>query len=138
MVERDPQNRAVPDPRSQDTTRAVYTPPFFFAFCVEQKPGEGEDADPLVSISSLWDHGLIGVFDGMGGAGSAVHMYRGVKHTGAYIASRLAREVVETFFKSPSIEPTFSRDTIAAQSVAQNLQVRLADAFKAEVAKQTQ
>jgi serine/threonine protein phosphatase PrpC len=49
--------------------------------------------------------GLIGVFDGLGGAGGATYPGAdGTSHTGAFYASRLARSVVSSFFESLKTE----------------------------------
>ena len=58
---------------------------FVLSFCREMIPGKGEDS----SCHSFCDGaGLIGVFDGCGGAGARTHdFYSG--HTEAYMASRL-------------------------------------------------
>ena len=62
------------------------------------KPGKDEDADPL--DESLGSHAwLIGVFDGLGGAGSNRYTDRtGKSYTGAYLASRWTREAVREYF----------------------------------------
>jgi serine/threonine protein phosphatase PrpC len=64
-----------------------------FKFCTAKVAGEGEDADPILRVGP--DLGLLGVFDGMGGAGGRVYETPDGRHTGAYIASRFARNVVE-------------------------------------------
>lgn len=112
--------------------------PLQFSFCVEQKPGSGEDSQPIISISSARNQGLIGVFDGMGGAGSAVHMDRGIKRTGAYIAARLAHDAVNEFFNSPDISLHFPRDLNATTSLAQQLRKWLIDVFKKEATRSEQ
>lgn len=57
----------------------------------EHKPeGAGEDAPPIASA-----HGLIGVFDGLGGAGGeTVEFADGPERTNAWLASRRARKIV--------------------------------------------
>jgi serine/threonine protein phosphatase PrpC len=62
-------------------------------FCTAKVAGEGEDADPILRVGP--DLGLVGVFDGMGGAGGATYDTPDGRHTGAYLASRLARDTVE-------------------------------------------
>jgi len=55
----------------------------------------GEDAEPLV------EDRLIGVFDGMGGAGGLEFEDQdGVRRTNAYMASRLAQNCVKNFYKN--------------------------------------
>jgi serine/threonine protein phosphatase PrpC len=68
-------------------------PSVSFKFCTAKVVGEGEDADPILRVGP--DLGLLGVFDGMGGAGGRVYDTPDGRRTGAYIASRFARNVVE-------------------------------------------
>ena len=68
-------------------------PSVSFRFCTAKVAGEGEDADPILRAGP--DLGLLGVFDGMGGAGGRVYDTPDGRHTGAWIASRFARNVVE-------------------------------------------
>lgn len=63
---------------------------------LEHQLGLGEDAKPLILCAEA--SGVLAVFDGMGGAGSQQYAVNGEMHTGAWYASRLAREVVEDFF----------------------------------------
>jgi hypothetical protein len=46
-------------------------PSVSFRFCTAKVAGEGEDADPILRVGP--DLGLLGVFDGMGGAGGRVY-----------------------------------------------------------------
>ena len=58
---------------------------FILSFCAEKVPGHGEDS---YCYSFCDEAGLLGAFDGCGGAGAKTHeQYSG--HTEAYIASRL-------------------------------------------------
>jgi serine/threonine protein phosphatase PrpC len=59
----------------------------------EHRPGLGEDADPICRI---WPpNGLVGVFDGLGGAGGeTIEVGDGKEHTGAWMASRIAHRAV--------------------------------------------
>jgi hypothetical protein len=68
-------------------------PSVSFKFCTAKVAGEGEDADPILRVGP--DLGLLGVFDGMGGAGGRVYDTPDGRHSGAWIASRFARNVVE-------------------------------------------
>jgi hypothetical protein len=72
---------------------ALTGPTVSFGFNLERVPGQGEDADPILRDGR--DLGLIGVFDGMGGAGGTVYDTPDGRRSGAYLASRLARDVVE-------------------------------------------
>ena len=58
---------------------------------------EGEDAPPL--LTSQEKGSVIGVFDGMGGAGAEVYQETEQKHTGAYFASRTVKDIVEQFLQ---------------------------------------
>jgi serine/threonine protein phosphatase PrpC len=68
-------------------------PTISFGFNLAKVPDQGEDADPIVRDGP--DLGLIGVFDGMGGAGGTVYDTPEGPRSGAYLASRIARDVVE-------------------------------------------
>lgn len=76
--------------------------PDFAALAVwtEQNPGHGEDADPLMLFRRPSGRGLIGVFDGVGGAGRtpAGRSPSGVDRTQAWAAGRLARGLAEEWF----------------------------------------
>jgi serine/threonine protein phosphatase PrpC len=68
-------------------------PTISFAFNLEKIPDHGEDSDPILRDGP--DLGLVGVFDGMGGAGGTIYETPDGPRTGAYLASRIARDVVE-------------------------------------------
>lgn len=90
------------------------------SFNIPQKEGEGQDADPLVLVMPA---GMaLGVFDGMGGAGAETYSTSAGRQTGAYVASRLAREVSETWFTS------HAGRYLGEASIA-DLKQRLVDAF---------
>ena len=72
---------------------ATSGPTISFAFNVGKIPDQGEDSDPILRDGP--DLGLVGVFDGMGGAGGTVYETPDGRRTGAYLASRIARDVVE-------------------------------------------
>jgi hypothetical protein len=63
---------------------------------VEQREGLGEDAEPL-HLPIGQDTGVLGVFDGLGGAGSSRLSLPEGEQTQARFAARLARSVVERF-----------------------------------------
>jgi serine/threonine protein phosphatase PrpC len=65
---------------------------FGFTFNLARIEGQGEDADPLLHRAR--DLGLVGVFDGMGGAGGRVYETADGPRTGAYLASRIVSDVV--------------------------------------------
>jgi serine/threonine protein phosphatase PrpC len=69
---------------------AVYT---------EKVPELGEDAEPSIVVDPERRAILIGVYDGLGGAGSrAVETAGGLTYNEAFVASRVAREEVESWF----------------------------------------
>jgi serine/threonine protein phosphatase PrpC len=68
-------------------------PTISFAFNLGKVPDQGEDSDPILRDGP--DLGLIGVFDGMGGAGGTVYDTPDGPRSGAYLAARIARDVVE-------------------------------------------
>jgi hypothetical protein len=76
----------------QGRTRPV-GPSLSFGFNLGKIPGQGEDSDPILRHGR--ELGLVGVFDGMGGAGGTVYETPDGPRTGAYLASRVARDVVE-------------------------------------------
>lgn len=66
----------------------------------EKKSGRGEDAEPLFVHQVSSGEGVMGVFDGAGGAGAAAAgaLANGVEHTQAWFASRFTRALVEDWF----------------------------------------
>ncbi len=108
---------------------AVAMPSVSFKFCTAKVAGEGEDADPILRVGP--DLGLLGVFDGMGGAGGRVYDTPDGRHTGAYIASRFARNVVERLMLE-LIKPEWNLDGPATAAelhrvLASSLAARLAE-----------
>lgn len=88
------------------------------AIWTERTSGRGEDADPLLVLHRPTGSGLIGVFDGVGGAGRAVagRTPQGVERTQAWIASRRVRGLVEEWFTSERL--AVSADALAAHVAA--------------------
>lgn len=83
------------------------------AYMQEKKIGRGEDSDPILyaNVDSI----LLGVFDGMGGAGGAEcssdYSHDGIDMTKAYIGSRIVRDSIENAIcENPKIilEPDFT------------------------------
>jgi serine/threonine protein phosphatase PrpC len=114
---------------SADAPPAAAMPSVSFKFCTEKVAGEGEDADPILRVGP--DLGLLGVFDGMGGAGGRVYDTPDGRHTGAYIASRFARNVVERLMLE-LIRPEWNLDGPATAAelhrvLASSLAARLAE-----------
>jgi serine/threonine protein phosphatase PrpC len=68
-------------------------PGLSFGFNLGKVAGQGEDSDPILRDGR--ELGLVAVFDGMGGAGGTVYETPDGPRSGAYLASRLARDVVE-------------------------------------------
>ena len=68
-------------------------PTVSFGFNLGKIPDHGEDSDPILRDGP--DLGLLAVFDGMGGAGGTVYDTPDGPRSGAYLASRIARDVVE-------------------------------------------
>jgi serine/threonine protein phosphatase PrpC len=114
---------------SAGTPPAAVMPSVSFKFCTAKVAGEGEDADPILRVGP--DLGLLGVFDGMGGAGGRVYDTPDGRHTGAYIASRFARNVVERLMLE-LIKPEWNLDGPAA---AAELQRVLASSLAARLAE---
>lgn len=68
-------------------------PTVSFGFNLGKIADHGEDSDPILRDGP--DLGLLAVFDGMGGAGGTVYDTDDGPRSGAYLASRIARDVVE-------------------------------------------
>jgi serine/threonine protein phosphatase PrpC len=99
-------------------------PTISFAFNLGKIPDQGEDSDPILRDGP--DLGLLGVFDGMGGAGGTVYETPEGRRTGAYLASRVARDVVEQQMLD-LLEPDWHLNGKAA---ARNLQHSVQQALK--------
>lgn len=72
----------------------------------EKKEGRGEDSDPILYKNN--ESVLIGVFDGMGGAGGVEcesdFTRDGIRKTKAYVGSRIVRDAIEkTIQKNPTL-----------------------------------
>jgi serine/threonine protein phosphatase PrpC len=104
-------------------------PSVSFRFCTAKVAGEGEDADPILRVGP--NLGLLGVFDGMGGAGGRVYDTPDGRHTGAYIAARFARNVVERLMLE-LIKPEWDLD---GPATAAELQRVLASSLAARLAE---
>jgi serine/threonine protein phosphatase PrpC len=103
---------------------AALGPTISFAFNLGKIPDQGEDSDPILRDGP--DLGLLGVFDGMGGAGGTVYETPEGRRTGAYLASRIARDVVEQRMLD-LLEPDWRLNGKAA---ARNLQHSVQQALK--------
>jgi serine/threonine protein phosphatase PrpC len=84
------------DPAPQTSPWAIPSPTghgVAFCFNLAKLVGQGEDADPI--LHEARDLGLVAVFDGMGGAGGTTYRTTDGPRTGAYLASRAARDIVD-------------------------------------------
>ncbi|MCW2528023.1 MAG: hypothetical protein JWM76_2883 [Pseudonocardiales bacterium] len=125
---------ATADPAPTDDPTQVGVPArvgpgLSFGFNLEKIVGRGEDSDPIVRDGRAL--GLVGVFDGMGGAGGTVYETPDGPRTGAYLASRLARDVVEQRMVA-LLDPEWNLDGPGAaqdlyESVRTALQKRLTE-----------
>lgn len=86
-------------------------PTLSFGFNLAKVAGQGEDSDPIVRDGR--ELGLVAVFDGMGGAGGTVYETPDGPRTGAYLASRIARDVVEDRMLA-LLDPEWNLDGAAA------------------------
>jgi serine/threonine protein phosphatase PrpC len=117
------------DPAADAPPAGSAMPTVSFKFCTAKVAGEGEDADPILRIGP--ELGLLGVFDGMGGAGGRVYDTADGRRTGAYIAARFARNVVERLMLE-LIKPEWNLDGPATAAelhrvLASSLAARLAE-----------
>jgi serine/threonine protein phosphatase PrpC len=104
-------------------------PSLSFAFNLAKIADHGEDSDPILRDGP--DLGLIGVFDGMGGAGGTVYETPDGPRTGAYLSSRISRDVVERRMLD-LLEPDWNLNGEAAaedlrRSLGRALEDRLAE-----------
>ena len=100
-----------------------------FGFNLGKVPDQGEDSDPILRAGPSL--ALLAVFDGMGGAGGTVYETPDGPRTGAYLASRIARDEVERRMVE-LLRPDWYLDGNAAadeiqRSVRTALQHRLAE-----------
>jgi hypothetical protein len=103
-------------------------PTLSFGFNLAKVPGQGEDSDPIVREGR--ELGLIGVFDGMGGAGGTVYETPDGPRTGAYIGSRIARDVVEERMLA-LLDPEWNLDgPAAAEDLQRTVRRALAGALE--------
>jgi serine/threonine protein phosphatase PrpC len=102
-------------------------PRLSFGFNLGKIAGQGEDSDPIVRHGR--ELGLVAVFDGMGGAGGTVYETADGPRTGAYLASRLARDVVEHRMMA-LLDPEWN---LNGEAAAQDLQRSVRSALRARL-----
>lgn len=131
-----PDDEAAAEPRPVSAAPEVHSlpdrpagPSLSFEFNLGKIAGHGEDSDPI--LRSGRELGLIGVFDGMGGAGGTVYETPDGPRTGAYLASRLARDVVEQQMLH-LLDPEWDLD---GPAVAQDLRRAVHDALVEHLAE---
>lgn len=126
----EPSSEEPPQVRSVATVApSAGEPRLSFVFNLAKIAGQGEDSDPILRDGR--ELGLVAVFDGMGGAGGTVYETPDGPRTGAYLASRLARDIVEQRMLE-LLDPEWNLDGAAAaadleRSVQAALQSRLAE-----------
>ena len=89
-----------------------------FTLYIEKRKDAGEDAPPL-HCSAVGGVHLVGVFDGMGGAGS--RLYRGTddaERTGAYLGARAIREAVSDYAYGDPSRIALSRPALGGLGAA--------------------
>jgi serine/threonine protein phosphatase PrpC len=94
---------------------------------LEKKPGLGEDAEPTLRLHES-GRGLLGVYDGVGGSGSAAarRLRDGTELSGAYVAARLTRDLVEAWY-TRSIDGHAELDDETGEALATWLRAALRD-----------
>jgi hypothetical protein len=104
-------------------------PTLSFGFNLQKVPGQGEDSDPIVRDGR--ELGLVAVFDGMGGAGGTVYETPDGPRTGAYVASRVVRDVVEERMLA-LLDPEWNLDgPAAARDLRRSVKSALTDTLAA-------
>ena len=103
---------------------AALGPTISFAFNLGKILDQGEDSDPILRDGP--DLALLGVFDGMGGAGGTVYETPEGRRTGAYLGSRIARDVVEQRMLD-LLEPDWH---LKGKAAARNLEHSVQQALK--------
>jgi serine/threonine protein phosphatase PrpC len=100
-------------------------PTVSFGFNLGKVPDHGEDSDPILRDGP--DLGLLAVFDGMGGAGGTVYETPDGPRSGAYLASRIARDVVEQRMLQLLVPDWNLKGGAAAEDLRRSVQEALQD-----------
>lgn len=107
----------VSQPAGDDQKNGMVDEPLHFVIEIPKKVDNGEDAPPLLmdlESSPETTSVLLGVFDGMGGAGSQkITFPDGTEKTNAYVGSRTTRQLVKQFFGSLKV----TDDTVVEQEL---------------------
>lgn len=98
-------------------------PTISFGFNLGKIPDHGEDSDPILRDGP--DLALLAVFDGMGGAGGTVYETDDGPRSGAYLASRIARDVVEERMLDLLVPDWNLKGEVAAEDLRRSVQVAL-------------
>lgn len=99
---------------------------------IPKKENAGEDAPPLLVVSDDRQKYVVGVFDGMGGSGSALYEENGETRTGAYLASRVTKETAEQFFKEQINNENFEVN----ENFIDSLKGKIVEGLKEKLSKQ--
>ena len=111
---------------SRATAGPLAGPTVSFGFNLGKIPGQGEDSDPILRDGP--DLGLLAVFDGMGGAGGTVYETEDDgPRSGAYLASRIARDVVERRMIELLVPDWNLKGEAAAEDLRRSVQTALED-----------
>ena len=100
-------------------------PSVTFGFNLAKIHDHGEDSDPILRDGP--DLGLLAVFDGMGGAGGTVYETDDGQRSGAYLASRIARDVVEQRMLQLLVPDWNLKGAAAAEDLRRSVEEALQD-----------
>ncbi|HET9828802.1 MAG TPA: protein phosphatase 2C domain-containing protein [Nocardioidaceae bacterium] len=114
-----------PHPVGRGVSGPVAGPTVSFGFNLGKIPDHGEDSDPILRDGP--DLGLLAVFDGMGGAGGTVYETPDGPRSGAYLASRIARDVVEQRMLQLLVPDWNLKGEAAAEDLRRSVQQALQD-----------
>jgi serine/threonine protein phosphatase PrpC len=107
--------------------------PVACSFRHEQEAGAGEDADPLC-LPRGPDSGLLAVFDGLGGAGGETFQTPDGPRSGAWLAARQARALLERVWSSADSPARTGGGRAAGRRFAERLATELREDLTAAAA----